>query len=71
MSHAVTAALPSPINLPTRLASGPVTTTATALAASRSSISNVTPRRSGIVFQTGRPSSTSQIRFDARMKAPM
>ena len=44
---------------------------ASAVAVRRMSMTTVMRRRSGIVFQIGRPSSTSQIVFEARMKAPM
>ena len=70
MSQTVTAVLPRPTTSPICWASGPVRTTAIALTASRTSRITVTTRRIGIVFQTGRPSSTSQIAFDARMNAP-
>src|SRR3954470_21320425 len=59
MSQAVTAAPPRPTRLPTCLASGPVTTTATAQTASRIRVTIVMPTRTGNVFQIGRPSPTS------------
>ena len=58
------------MTLPTSRASPPVNVTAIAPAVSSSSVTTVTPRRTGIVFQIGRPSSTSHTTFDARMNAP-
>jgi hypothetical protein len=71
MSQICTAVSPRPTTLPTVLASGPVRTTASALIVTSTSVRTVTATRSGIVFQTGRPSSTSQIALAARMNAPM
>jgi hypothetical protein len=48
-----------------------VTATANAVAVRRINITTVISRRSGTVLVIGRPSSTSQIAFEARMKAPM
>ena len=59
MSHTVTAVLPTPITSPACLASVPVSTTATALTASSTTSTTVTPRRTGTVFQIGRPSGMS------------
>ena len=59
MSHTVTALLPTPIRSPTCLASPPVRATASALMASSTTRTTVTPTRTGTVFQIGRPSPTS------------
>ena len=56
---------------PTFWASGPVKTTARAVTVSRMSSTPVTPSRTGIFFQIGRPSGTSQTLLDASMNAPM
>ncbi len=59
MSQAVIAAEPTPSTCPTWRARPPVTTTISADAPSSTMSRRVTPKRSGIVFQTGRPSGTS------------
>ena len=59
MFQTVTAVSPMPIAGPTWLATGPVTTTMTALATIMMTSSSVTPSRIDAVFQIGRPSSTS------------
>ena len=56
---------------PTFWATGPVKTTASAVTVSRTSRTTVTPRRTGIFFQIGRPSGTSQTLLEASMNAPM
>src|SRR3954447_26561929 len=71
MSHTVTAVLPTPSNDPALRARLPVITTATELSASNTTTTSVTTTRTGIVFQIGRPSSTSQMTLDARMNAAM
>jgi hypothetical protein len=67
MSQIVTALLPTPITSPTCFARPPVRTTATALTVSSTTVTRVTARRSGMVFQIGLPSPTSQTMFEARM----
>ena len=59
MFHTVTAVSPSPIAFPACSASPPVNTTITALISSITPMTAVTPRRTGSVFQIGRPSGTS------------
>ena len=59
MSHTVNAVDPSPTRSPTSWARPPVSTTADALIASRTSSTRVRTTRTGSVFQTGRPSSMS------------
>lgn len=59
MPQTVTASEPNPSVSPTLRASGPDTTTAITDADSSTSVSSVTPMRSGTVFQNGRPSGTS------------
>ena len=71
MSQIVTAECPTPITFPTCSASPPVNTTAAALTVSSTTVIRVTPRRRGIVVEIGRPSSTSQTTFEARMNAAM
>jgi hypothetical protein len=59
MFQTVTAVSLNPSNPPTCLASPPVRVTATALIASKTSSTSVSPTRVGRVFQIGRPSSMS------------
>jgi hypothetical protein len=59
MFHTVTAVEPSPITSPAARARSPVNTTITALTRSISPTTAVTARRTGSVFQIGRPSGTS------------
>ena len=56
---------------PTFCATGPVKTTASEVIVSRTSRTTVTPRRTGIFFQIGRPSGASHTLLDASMNAPM
>ena len=71
MSQTVTAVEPMPSTWPTWLASPPVTTTMSADATSSTMISTVTPMRTGVIFQNGLPSGTSQTTLAARMNAAM
>ena len=59
MSQTTTAVWPTPSELPTLSAIGPVNTTMTALIRMRMTMATVTASRTGIVFHTGRPSPTS------------
>jgi hypothetical protein len=59
MSQIVTAVEPTPTSLPTCSASPPVTTTAIAETASRTTITSVMRTCCGRSFQNGRPSPTS------------
>ena len=56
---------------PTFCATGPVNTTASDVIVSRTSRTTVTPRRTGIFFQIGRPSGASHTLLDASMNAAM
>jgi hypothetical protein len=71
MLHTLTKVLPRPMMSPAFSASGPVNTTARAVTVSRTSSTMVTPSRTGIFFQIGRPSGTSQTLLAASMNAPM
>ena len=71
MLQTSTNVLPRPMMSPTFCATGPVKTTASAVTVSRTSSTTVTPSRTGIFFQIGRPSGTSQTLLDASMNAPM
>ena len=71
MSNTVTALEPSPSTFADLVRQPPVRTTASALTVSSSTVTSVTPTRIGIVFQIGRPSSTSQTTLEARMNAAM
>ena len=62
---------PRPMMLPISCATGPVKTIASEVIVSRTSMTIVTPRRTGIFFQIGRPSGTSQTLLDASMNALM
>ena len=50
---------PAPMRLPTCSATGPLTTTMTALTTMTTTAKRVTPTRIGTVFQRGRPSGMS------------
>src|SRR4051812_45277540 len=69
MFQAVTAADERPTSFPILLARLPVKTTPTAVTASSTTVTNVTPSRMGSFVQIGRPSSTSNTALDARMNA--
>jgi hypothetical protein len=66
----VIAVSPMPMLSPRAWASGPLTTTATPVRAMSRIITSVTSICSGRSFQIGRPSSTSNMMFEARMNAP-
>ena len=59
MFQTATALSPTPTRLPASSATGPVSTTATALALSSTSMRTVTPRRTGSRLRKPRPSSVS------------
>ena len=71
MPQTLTNVSPRPMMSPISWATGPVKTTASAVIVSRMSRTTVIARRTGIFFQIGRPSGTSQTLLDASMKAPM
>ena len=61
---------PRPTASPIALATGPLTASINAPVARQIRPINVTSSMTGRSFQTGRPSSTSYMRFIARPKAP-
>ena len=70
MSHTVANVSPIPISLPNHRARPPVKTTRKLHTVNRTPVVTVTAIRTGHTHHTGRPSGTSWIVFDARIKAP-